>query len=177
MRWGRKRKREGHREHYILIKEWLIIFQRTIFQAPRLMTKHGQHPTSIIRFPPWGERINNAPSASRCRVPPSAPRPLPRAGGHFHTARAHHYSPPIFHRSRSGSCCYTGAVVLTSSSPSGMLHPSQEVCRKSIGCSFITQGPSLLHSHLITGGEKPSGTLAQPPFFCGFVLSFLLPTF
>lgn len=88
---GEREKREGPRERYILIKEWRIIFQRTIFQAPRLMTKRGQHPTSIIRFPPRGERINNAPSASRCRVP--------RRLLGISMEPAHHYSPPIFHRS------------------------------------------------------------------------------
>lgn len=129
---GRERKREGPWEHYILIKEWLIIFLRTIFQAPRLMTKHGQHPTSIIRFPPRGERINNAPPASRCRVPRLRP-PRPRAAGHFHTARASLQPTNLSPLAQLGSCCYTGAVLLTSSSPSRRLRLSQEAARRRAG--------------------------------------------
>lgn len=134
VRWGRKRKekREGPWEHYILIKEWLIIFQQTIFQGPRLMTKHGQHPTSIIRFPPRGERINNAPFCL------SVPRPPVCAG--TESWWAFPYSPYASlqptNLSPHASCCCTGVTVLTSSSPLGMLLPSQEGYRERAGAAF-----------------------------------------
>lgn len=115
------------------------------------MTKHGQHPTSIIRFPPRGERINNAPPASRCRVPRLRP-PRPRAAGHFHTARASLQPTNLSPLAQLGSCCYTGAVLLTSSSPSRRLRPSQEAARRRAGKAlpFVLYGPPLA-LHLKTG--------------------------
>lgn len=118
---GEREKREGPRERYILIKEWRIIFQRTIFQAPRLMTKRGQHPTSHIPHP-LSASLPEASASITLPLPPGAASPVGCWAFPWSIITAHQSF-----TARLGSRCSTGAVLLTSSSPSGMLCPSQEV--------------------------------------------------